>query len=537
MIRAAVTRDSRGASGSLLARTGGHLGWGWVLTGLTGAIAMVVAGPALVGAADGPAITWWYELRVPLGDGLFATHVLFYAGMAGMAASWLGVGRRLRLTEGITKSEMWLVVALWAAPLAVGPALFSRDIYSYFAQGSLTHLGINPFTNGPDVLAYFGSNHVLQAVSPPWRTTVSPYGPVFLWVISKIVGALGSREVLGVIALRLIELVGIALVAYFVPRAAAASGADENKAIWLGALSPLVMFELISAGHNDALMLGLLVAAVAFAKEDKPMAGILCAALGATIKVPALAGIVFIAAAWIRQQPTRRMQFNVAAIGSAITAGVFIAASELTGLGFGWLSPSVLATPTKGSMAATPVTAFGDTIAAVLRVFGVGAAGPAWAHHLEPFGLLAAAVCGAVLLWRTRQDNLVATLAAAMLVVVLVGPALWPWYLTWGVTLLAATPVGQRSKLLVLTSSAYVFLLTASGSTTIPSSLSPLVAVAWLFAAGAAWTWWRRRSQQHGAAGPAEAAARHDTGKQATGRSLLEGARAAPTGFEPVSLP
>lgn len=497
MSRANLARDDEVRPGPLLVRAARRLGAGWVIGGFVAAAVMVIVGPALVGAADGPAVVWWYDLRVPVGSGLSATRLVFFAGMVGVSASWLAIGRRLRQIPEVTRPEMWAVVALWAAPLAVGPAFFSRDIYSYIAQGSLTHLGINPFTNGPDVLAYFGSSRVLQAVSPPWRTTVSPYGPVFLWLISKIVGAIGSRQVLGVIALRSVELAGIALVAYFLPRLASASGADENKAIWLGALSPLLMFELISAGHNDALMLGLLVAGVALAKEDRPALGIVFCALGATIKVPALAGIVFIAVAWARQQPTRRMQLKVAAAASAISGTVFLAASEVTGLGFGWLSPSVLATPTKGSMAVTPITAFGDTIAAILRVFGVGAAGPTWSHYLQPIGLLAAALFGLAMLWRTHQDNLTATLAAAMLVVVLLGPALWPWYLTWGVTLLAATRPGQRSKLLVAVCGAYVFMLTASGSTIIPSSLTPLVAITWIAAAGTAWVWWRR---QHGVA-------------------------------------
>ena len=143
---------------------------------------------------------------------------------------------------------------------------------------------------------------MLDTVSPFWRHTTAPYGPSFLgarraWSRRVV----GSHLIAGVLLLRAVELVGVILLAVFVPRLARSLGADPARATWLAVISPLVLLELIAAGHNDALMAGLLVAGVALARRAPPAcSGSRCAPLAATVKLPAAAGIVFIALAWWR---------------------------------------------------------------------------------------------------------------------------------------------------------------------------------------------------------------------------------------------
>ena len=38
---------------------------------------------------------------------------------------------------------------MWAVPLLVTPPLFSRDVYSYLAIGSMMREGFNPYDSGP----------------------------------------------------------------------------------------------------------------------------------------------------------------------------------------------------------------------------------------------------------------------------------------------------------------------------------------------------------------------------------------------------
>jgi len=100
-----------------------------------------------------------------------------------------------------------------------------------------------------------------------------------------------------------IELGGAVLLAIFVPRLARSLGADPRTALWLAVLSPLVLLQLIGAGHNDALMAGLMVAGVAFAVQGRPALGVALCAVAATVKLPAALAALFIAVVWARSMP------------------------------------------------------------------------------------------------------------------------------------------------------------------------------------------------------------------------------------------
>jgi len=96
-----------------------------------------------------------------------------------------------------------------------------------------------------------------------------------------VVGVTGSHLVAGVLLARVLELAGLVLLAASLPRLARALGTDPSRALWLVALSPLVTLELVAAGHNDALMVGVLAVGVAYALDGRPLLGIaICAAGG-----------------------------------------------------------------------------------------------------------------------------------------------------------------------------------------------------------------------------------------------------------------
>ena len=63
-------------------------------------------------------------------------------------------------------------------------------------------------------------------------------------------------------------------------------------------LNPLVLLVLLGGAHNDALMLGLLVAGCAAARRNHILIGLVLCALAAEVKVPALIGAVFIGWWW-----------------------------------------------------------------------------------------------------------------------------------------------------------------------------------------------------------------------------------------------
>jgi hypothetical protein len=463
-------------------------GWGWAGLGLAGSLAMTAAGPVLSG---GGATSWWFTVHVPGGHS--ADMALFYAGLAALCGAWLGLGRRL--TRAPNTKPSWLVAigALWCLPLVFGPPLFSHDVYSYLAQGEILHLGLNPYEHGPEILARLGHPHLLATVSPFWRTTTSPYGPLFLGVASVIATVVGSHLILGVVLMRVVELAGVGLLAVFVPRLARALGTDPARATWLAVISPLVLLELIAAGHNDALMVGLLVAGVTLAVERRPLLAIAVCAVAATIKLPAAAAIAFIAVAWARSEwagaGERRVRAPARALvlSAAVTVAVLAAVSVVTELGLSWATSGVLSTPGKVHLAITPVTAAGWSVASLLHTLGMGANAHGIESALGAVALALTVVLGLALLWRVRTRNLVPSLGALLLVSVFAGPATWPWYLTWGLALIACCAFAQRSRALPLAIVLAALVVKPNGILALPLHTAPIVLAVYAIAAGAVW--------------------------------------------------
>ncbi len=485
------THDAQHAPGPSLASKPnpltGTLGWRWPLIGMASTLAMALAAPSLIMANDGPATKWWYVFRIPPNGGHLGNLVIFYVGMITLSVSWLALGRRLR---GVSPRSICVVAVMWVLPLVLGPPMFSRDIYSYAGQGLLPTVGLNPYVYGPGVLGVWGHPGLASAVAPVWRFTVSPYGPTFITLASLVTG--GASSLVGaVIDLRLLEVVGVGLIALYVPRLARLLGSDSGRAAWLAVLSPLVLLSLVAAGHNDALMAGLLVAGVTLSMERRPLLGIVLCAVAATIKLPAAAGVVFIAVAWAREQAAPASKAKVLVAGGAAMAAVFVGVTVATGLGWGWLSFSALSTPGQVVVTVTPSTALGIAAASLLHALDIG---PPHIFVVSAFriaGLGLAGVAGIYLLWRTRRDNLVLCLGLTLLAVVVVGPITWPWYLTWSITLLAAWPATQRSWVLVATLAGFGFVLGPAGSSLFSAPAAPYLAVGLLVAGFWAWKSWR----------------------------------------------
>jgi len=437
--------------------------WPWACVGLAGSVLVALAGPHLAG---GP-VRWWFDPSLGA--------AVLYAGIVALCVAWLALERL-----AVTTRELRIVGAAWCLPLLLTAPLFSQDAYSYLAQGTLVHLGIDPYSHAPAVLANVGQAHVLGAVDPFWRHTTAPYGPLFLWIVSGIVVLAGSHLVLGVLLIRVLDLAGLVLLAAFTPRLARALGADPARATWW-VLSPLVLLELVAGAHNDLLMIGLVVAGVTFAIERRLLLGIGLCALAATIKLPAAAAIPFILVACA----DRRSWFS----GVLVAAVVVLAVSVITGLGLGWISTTVFSTPDKVRLAITPATALGWTVA---QVVPVGARGLESALAVVAFGL--SLVLGAVLLWRSRRESMVRNLGIALIAVAVCGPAAWPWYLTWGLVLLAACPRIQDSRALAVAVAVAVFVVKADGILAFSLHTAPVFVVLYVATAvTVVVVLWRRR--------------------------------------------
>jgi hypothetical protein len=450
--------------------------------GTAGSVLLTLAGARLAGGPVG----WWFDPRV--GPGTAA----LYAGMLLLSAGWLGLWRHAN-EAGCSPRELVPVGVLWSLPLALGAPLFSHDVFSYLAQGTIAHLGLSPYRTAPSALGSLGHGQVMAAVDPFWRHATAPYGPLFLAVMSGIATIVGSHLIAGVLLVRVVELAGLALLWVFVPRLARALGADPTRALWLTALSPLVLLQLLAGTHNDLLMVGLMVAGVAVAVEGRPLAGIAVCAVAMTVKLPAGLAAVFILVAWLRASAGWRARLLAGTEAIAVVAGVIAVVSVVSGWGLHWVSGTLFSTPARVRLAITPATNVGWTLSSLLHDLGAGARFMQVESVTRVIAGAFAGLFALVMLYRCRRDNMVRVLGLALLALAFGGPAAWPWYFTWGLVLLAATTRFQRNRAVPVALVAGAFLVKANGILALPLRSAPIVLLGYVLIAAAGWYAWTRR--------------------------------------------
>ena len=128
----------------------------------------------------------------------------------------------------------------------------------------------------------------------------------------------------------------------------------------------------------------------------------------------------------------------------------------VTGLGWGWIG--ALGAPGKVVTGVTPVTTAARVVADLaiavhipLTVAGARTVGSA-------LGLVAAALLTGWFLLQSGRLGTTRAVGLSLLWFALLGPILWPWYLTWGLVTLAAVAEGWLRRVLVLLGVAAAFI-------------------------------------------------------------------------------
>lgn len=449
--------------------------------GAAGSAVAVLAG-STVGSNPRPHwYRWWVGWR---SLGYHEAHVVLYAGVGLLTLAWWLAGRVARRGALSARAAAGLAGA-WGAPLALGVPLFSRDLYSYAATGALARRGLNPSLASPHALA---GGPLYASIAQVWRRTPSPYGPLAL-LTTHGAAAVAPRGLMAqVLAQRAVSVLAFAALVPLVAALARRHRVDPGVALWLAALSPLALFSAVSSAHNDTLMLALVVGALLALEARRWRLAVALFALAGAVKLPAALGVaVAVAAGWPPGWPARARRVGEAV---GIAAAVVAAATLAAGDGWTWLGPHALTIPTRLRVLITPAVAVGALGASALRGLGASVRTHGAVTVVQRVGeaLAVLGIVGAV--WRTRADNAGRALGAALLALVLLGPTTWPWYLLWGVTVLAAT-TAQRSRFLALTAGAAMLLVGPGGT--------PMIGGNGLYVAGpaallaAAWYAWGRR--------------------------------------------
>lgn len=377
----------------------------------------------------------------------FAAAVVGYAGLVVLVVSWWRLGRLALAREAVSGRQMMVTLWWWAAPLAVGAPLFSRDVYSYAAQGAMAARGWDVYTTGPSLLG----GPLAAGVNPLWRDTPAPYGPVFVWLADHVTRVTGEHVLVAVLGMRVVALLGFALIVRAVRRLAAASGVGEAGALWLAALNPLVLVHLVSGAHNDAVMLGLMLSGLVLVRRGRTACGAVVITLAMLVKAPAGLALLFLIPGWYGDRAgwARR-----AAVVAAASAATVVAATAALGHGYGWTA--ALGTPAASGHELSVTSDVGALLGAL-----TGRLGLASSHAVVPLvraaGLLAALAAVAYWFRRTPRLGVEYALGMALLAVVVLSPAVQPWYFLWGLLPLAAG-VADRALLTKLAAASVVLL-------------------------------------------------------------------------------
>ncbi|SDP90098.1 alpha-1,6-mannosyltransferase [Actinopolyspora xinjiangensis] len=389
-----------------------------------------------------------------------------WLGMLMVVIGWLWLGRlalpgRSRL---VSRTQLGRTIVMWGFPLAIAPPLFSRDMYAYLAQSAVAASGADPYEFGPSEA--LGVDNPLTANVPNiWRDTPAPYGPLFLMFGRAIAALVGDNIVFGVLMWRLVMLLSLALAVWAIPHLARRCGVHPVCALWLCAANPIVLFHVVSGMHNEALLMGMMLAGIELGLRLPHPVGLIVGAViivvAGAVKPPAFIALGFLGIYLARRRGARLT--DLLRVAAALLV-VFLAAMTIitmaSGWGLGWLETFDVPNRIKTWLA--PMTAIGmfggggvsmllrlgnhtDAMLSITKIVGYG---------------ISALVC-LRLLWTSFRGRMepMTGLGITLGAVALLGPVLHPWYLLWALAPLAVSTNDSRFRLVTTAISASVALL------------------------------------------------------------------------------
>ena len=402
------------------------------LGGLLIALGGVGAGAVL---RRDPLLTGTILNAVRYGHGRDLATAVVFAGVGLMVYSWVRLGRMVRAGQ-VDGRGVVVAAAAWTAPLLIGPSMYSRDVYSYLAQGAVALYGYDPYTTGASALPLsLGGN-----VASLWQDTPSPYGPLFLLVAKSVVAVTGDNVIIGAVLMRLAVFSGLAMLAWAMPGLVRHLGGRTSVALWLTVANPFVIAVGIGGAHNDILMVGLMAAGVLMVLDGKHVRGIAVIALATAVKATAVLVIPFLIWVWVARMsgPTRQRFFQACALGGIAFAGVFGLSTIVAGVDLGWINVLQTQTPLLTWMSLPCLV--GELL---YHTVGRHIPGATYEGFLGFFRSIGVFLLAAVLVrqwWLARAGGVdaVRRAAIALLAASTLAPSVLPWYFTWALALAAA---------------------------------------------------------------------------------------------------
>ncbi|HWG56413.1 MAG TPA: hypothetical protein VNT58_07815 [Gaiellaceae bacterium] len=358
-------------------------------------------------------------------EGAGAATTVFFAAL--VAAFALYCTALVVLRRGSPRLGAVLAVAavVQLLPLAA-PLLLSTDAWSYWQYGALPLEGANPYRDAPREVA---TNPAYEHAGAAWRDTTSVYGPAFTLLSEGVARAAGASEHAAAWTFK--TLAALAMLA--VAALAALLARERGYAAALVGWNPLFAVHFAGGGHNDALMVALVLGALALATSGRRAAA--AAAWVVSIAIKWVSVVFFVLRAVEAKASRRPVAHRAFAIAAAAAAG----AATLR-YGSDWIG---------ATLAAADNAQRRTSYALPSRLVQLGAP-ESVAFALAVAGL----VVGLVLLARRARTG-ATYLGWAGCLLLATTPYLAAWYAVWAVPL-AAVEDDRRAQLVALAFCVYL---------------------------------------------------------------------------------
>jgi len=235
-----------------------------------------------------------------------------------LAAAWIGYGMILsiayRYGTGIGRYSLPIIGGCALAMALLFPPSLSSDVYAYAGWGRMAVLyDLSPYFHTLRSVAELGDPAGL--IAPVGASTT--HGPVWIALVTALVSGLGGAGLwVQVVALKL--LAGVALLVAAISGREIARFYDPRRAdlalLAIG-FNPVFLIEGPGNGHNDVLMVALMLAGIALCQKRRPRAGYLLVGLSIGIKFVTAAVVPWLLIELVRQRPHRRLAATALALG------------------------------------------------------------------------------------------------------------------------------------------------------------------------------------------------------------------------------
>ena len=197
------------------------------------------------------------------------------------------------------------------------------------------------------------------------------------------------------------------------------------------------------------------MAGLAVAKRFGTVPGVILCALAAGVKSPALLGVLFLGWVWAGRDASIRRRIGHTALAGLLALATLEVVSLVAGTGWGWIRTTTTADTSFTGV--TPVNLVARSVSIASHVLQVPISTLAVRPVFSVLGLLIAVYIGYRLLLRSPEDGVVRCLGLTLLVLALLGPIVWAWYVTWGVIVVAPAAVGRLRTALIVISTFWAF--------------------------------------------------------------------------------